>query len=281
MAGEDGDFFDQVDSLGVVESHINQVLKLEDSKGRELLSRYKDVRQELRDRLSATNANTFTAQQMRGVLAQVEGAIGALSSSLKGGMDDASRDLALKGVNDLVSEIEKFDKHFTGAVVPINLNAQVVALDTKNFLLSQYESSIDAYGEDLIRQITTNLTQAALMEMPYGTLIQRLDRFMVGEEWKLQRIARTELHHIYNIGKLNGMTELIDTSVIPDLKKTLIHPMDARTGADSSYAATLNLVAAVDEPFRYRWRGKWRVFMAPPDRPNDRAILVPFRPEWA
>lgn len=274
------DFFDEVDSIGIIEQHIQQVLRLEESKAKILLERYKQVRQELRDRLSRTRANTFTQQQMRGVLAQVEGAIIAMNSSLKGNMDSAALDMALQGTSHLTSEIQKLDKHFTGAIVPINLNAQVVAMDTKNFLLTQYEASIDAYGDGLIGQLTGNLTQAALMEMSYGQTIMRLDQFFEGEEWKLHRIARTELHNVYNIGKMNGMSDLIERDIIPDLMKTLMHKMDSRTGADSMYAASKNLIARVDEPFRYKWKGKERVFMAPPDRPNDRAILVPYRKEW-
>ncbi len=78
---------------------------------------------------------------------------------------------------------------------------------------------------------------------------------------------------------MKGMGEIQDET-IPDLQKTLIHPMDLRTGADSQYAASLHLVADIDEPFRYRWKGVEREFMAPPDRPNDRAILVPYRAAW-
>jgi len=156
----------------------------------------------------------------------------------------------------------------------------VAALETRNFLMPRYESSINAYGEDLIRQLIGNLTQASMMEMSYPETITRLDQFFLGEEWKLHRIARTELHNIYNIGKMSGMSELIDGDVIPDLMKGLVHPMDARTGTDSRYANALELTARVDEPFRYKWKGQVREFMAPPDRPNDRAILVPYRKAW-
>jgi hypothetical protein len=274
------DFFEEVDGLGIVEQHIQGVLKLEAAKAKLMLRRYREVRQELRDRLSRTRADTFTAQQMRGVLAQVEGAIIAMNSSLKGEMETAANELALEGVEDLVSEIERFDEHFTGAVVPINLNAQVAALETSNFLLTKYSSSIDAYGEDLIRQITGNLTQSALMQQPYGNMIRDLSNFFEGEQWKLERIARTELHNVYNLGKMNGMGELISQDIVPDLMKTLIHPMDARTAEDSKLAARLDLIVPVDAPFEYRWKGEIRRFMAPPDRPNDRAILVPYRKAW-
>lgn len=272
-------FFSDVDELGIVERHIQGVLKLEESSSKLMLKRYKEIRQELRDRLEFTRANTFTAQQLRGVLAQVEGAISAMNSSLKGEMADASKEAALQGVEDLLSEIKRFSSNFEGAVVPININAITVAEDASNFLLNQHDASLDAYGQDLISQLTNSLTNAALQELPYSQVVSRLGQFFLGEEWKLHRIARTELHNIYNIGKLRGMEETKETA-IPDLKKTLMHPMDARTGDDSKYAARLHLIANIDEPFRYKWDGKVREFMAPPDRPNDRSILVPYREEW-
>jgi len=67
---------------------------------------------------------------------------------------------------------------------------------------------------------------------------------------------------------------------MPDLMKTLMHPIDKRTGDDSKLAARLRLVVPIDEPFVYKWNGETREFMAPPDRPNDRAILVPYSTSW-
>ena len=91
-------------------------------------------------------------------------------------------------------------------------------------------------------------------------------------------IARTELHNAYNLGKMRGMEETEED--IPDLQKALFHPMDSRTGKDSKYAASKDLVADLDKPFRYKWNGEWREFMNPPDRPNDRSILIPYRKSW-
>ena len=68
---------------------------------------------------------------------------------------------------------------------------------------------------------------------------------------------------------------------IPDLKKTLYHPMDKRTGEDSKWLNKNNLIIPVDEPFKYTWNGQVREYMAPPDRPNDRSILIPYRESWA
>jgi hypothetical protein len=275
-------FFGDVDELGIVETHIQRVLKLEDAEAARILKSYNQVRNQLRDRLDRVSATSFTAQHLRGVLAQVQGAIEALNARLSDGITEGAEKAALLGVSDLLAEIKLFDSAlgFSGAVTPINLNAALLAKDTSQFLVTKYQTNLAAYGTGLMNQISNGLFAATIGEVSYGQVVSRIGRFFAAEEWKLHRIVRTELHNIYNVGKLDGMNELVDNDVIPDLYKTLMHPMDARTGKDSEYAASKHLIAPVDKPFRYTWQGKERVFMAPPDRPNDRAILVPYRKEW-
>ena len=65
---------------------------------------------------------------------------------------------------------------------------------------------------------------------------------------------------------------------IHDLSKDVVinlYPSNQRIYADKKH-----LVAEIDEPFIYTWKGKRREFMSPPDRPNDRSILVPYREAW-
>jgi hypothetical protein len=273
------DFFETVDSSGIVENHIQGVLKLEETEARKLLKRYREIRSDLRDRLDSTRADTFTAQQLRGVLAQVDGAISAMNRSLLEGMTPGAERAAMLGIEDLLSEIRTFDKMFTGAVTPINLNVALIAQDVNNLLVSKYQSSLDAYSEQIRSQLADALTNAAIEEISLSQVTQRLGQFFIGEEWKLTQIARTELHGVYNLGKQKTMQET-QAQFLPDLQKTLIHPMDSRTGDDSKYAARKNLIVDIDEPFEYTWNGKKRIYMVPPDRPNDRSIMVPYRETW-
>lgn len=276
----DEDFFDEVDSTGVVEQHIQAVLGLEDSQAREILKQYAAIRKDLVDRLSRARAGTFTAQHLRGVLAQVDGAVRAMTEHLSGAMIDGAKQAALKGVDHSLQELRVFDEKFTGAVTPINLNAALLAHDTANLLVTKYRTNLDAYGSDLLRQITNGLFNASLGSMNYAEVVGAVSQFFTADEWKLHRIIRTELHGLYNRGKLTGLTALDESGQVEDLLKTLIHPLDARTGEDSKYAAELRLVAALDEPFEYEWNKKLRSYMHPPDRPNDRSVMVPYRQDW-
>jgi hypothetical protein len=272
-------FYDEVDSQGIVEDHIKAALQLQADESDKVLSSYGQVRDRLVSRIATLPPGSFTAQHLRGVLAQVQGAIEAITSQLQGNMIDSAFDSALSGVDDLLSEIKTFENKFTGAVTPINLNSALLAQDTSNLLVTKYKTNLDAYGNDLYTQITNGLFSASIGETSHEEVVGRIAQFFTAEEWKLRRIVRTELHNIYNLGKMRGMGELADNQ-IPDLKKTLMHPMDSRTGDDSKYASQLGLVANIDEPFEYIWKGQTRSFMAPPDRPNDRSILVPYRAEW-
>lgn len=274
------DFFEQVDEDGIVENHIQSVLKLEEAGARRILSRYREVRRELRDRLDRVPDGSFTEQQLRGYLAQIDGAIAAMTQSLSGVTDQVAEEAALRGVEDLLKELNHFSLKFLDAVVPINLNAAIIADDVSQLLVSRKDASLEAYGAGLRSQISQGLTNAILVgDLTNAEVSKKVGQFFLGEEWKLTRIVRTELHNVYNVAKLKGMEET-KTDFLPDLKKTLFHPMDARTAADSKYAASLNLVVNIDEPFEYRWNGENRSFQSPPDRPNDRSILVPFREAW-
>jgi hypothetical protein len=281
-------FFGDIDDLKVVERHIQDVQKLEEKSADKLIATYKRIRNELRDRLDRLPEGTFTAQQIRGVLIQIEAALLAMEENLRKDMAVQAMLMAEKGIKDLAQEISVFSKKFEGAVIPINIDAVSIALDTRNFLINKYEVSLAAYREEVRQRLTTGLLEKVIAETPTGVIIQKLSKFFTAEEWRLRRIVRTELHHVYNLGKINGMKD-VKEMYIPNLKKTLVHPMDSRTANDSKQAALQDLVVEIDKPFRYTYtrrlkdgtiKKELREFMSPPDRPNDRSILVPYRGQW-
>ncbi len=273
-------FFDKVDLLGIAEEHIQKIRKLEEKDSAALLREYKAVRRELRDRLEVMGGKeTFTSAKLRSVLVQVELALEAQGKTIRDGIKDAGRKAATNGIEDLLKEISLFDEEFTGAVTPINLNVALAASDAANFLFNQYDTSVDAYTAEQHARIAQQLTQSVIAGDSYHEVVSKLGKYGIGEEWKVERLARTELHNIYNVGKLKGMEETKKED-LPDLMKAIIHPLDNRTADDSKHLAKLNPIVEIDEPFEYTWNGKKRVFMAPPDRPNDRGILIPYRKAW-
>jgi len=272
-------FFQTIDSLKIAENHAQEAAKLERQQAVKLLKRYSEIRQTLRDRLDTMQGDTFTAQQLRGVIIQVESAIFAMIKSLKTEMAQSGQILTQKGLDDLIKETQRFEQTFMGAVTPLNINVAVIATDVNNFKINQYDSSLNAYGQDLVSEISLQLSNAVLQQESLSKVLMRLNQYFLGEEWKLLRIARTELHSSYAMGKWEGMKTIAETS-IPKLKKALYHPMDNRTAEDSKYIAVKNPILPINEPFTYTWAGKKRIFMFPPDRPNDRSILIPAHDAW-
>lgn len=276
-------FFTDPTVEDVIQGNIEQLESLEEKQAKRLLRSFRNVRQQLQDRLLTIPEGTFTEQQLHVTLIQVESAISAINHRLKGDMNYSAEIFSERGIRDLSKEITKFSKKFQGSIQPINLNIDNLAQDSKNFLINKQTASIDAYSADLRSQITQNITNSLIMrdttQRTVSGLVADVGKFFIGEEWKLTRIARTEMHGMYNFSKLKGMDQVQEDS-IPDLKKSLMHPMDRRTGKDSVELARENPVVDIDEPFRFNWGGKERVFQFPPDRPNDRAILVPFRESW-
>lgn len=277
------EFFEDPTVQDLIENNIAQVESLETKQQKKLLRVFRNVRQKLQDRLLTIPDGTFSEQQLNVTLIQVTAAIEAIKKKLKGEMVSSSEIMAIRGIEDLGREISRFSKKFEGSVQPINMNVAKLASDSQTFLVNKYDASLDAYGEDLRSQITQNIMNAMIMRdsnsRTVSGLVSDVGRFFVGEEWKLNRIVRTEMHNIYNYSKMNAMAD-VQENTIPDLKKSLMHPMDARTGKDSIQLARENPVVDINEPFRFNYKGKERVFQFPPDRPNDRAILVPFREAW-
>lgn len=280
--------FKNKELYGIIQNHINEIHDLEEKEAKKLISKYRKIRGIMRDRLDFLKGDTFSAQRLRGAMIQVETALVEMNNILKDGMTEAGQVAALKGINHLYTELDKFNNEFTGAVIPIDINAALIASDVTNLLMSKYETSLEAYSADVRARISAGMTASVVEKASYSEVIQRMSVFFQHEEWKLHRIARTEIHSIYNTSKQMGLFDIKERH-IPDLKKTLIHPMDARTGEDSKQAAEKALIVDIEDPFeytyvRYRKDGskveEKRVFMTPPDRPNDRSILVPYREEW-
>lgn len=276
-------FFEDLTVQEVIQKNIEKVEELEEKEQKRILKVFRKVRLELLDRLLTIQPGTFTAEKLQLVLAQVQSAILAIKRDLKFSMSESSEKLAVKGTEDLLKEVTKLSKHFEGSIQPLPLDTILLASQAQTFLLNKHEASLDAYGEGLRAQITSHITQSMVLRdstrQTVSAITADVGRFFQGEEWRLNRIVRTELHNIYNFAKLNTLKETKD-NFIPDLKKSLMHPIDSRTGNDSKALADLNPIVDIDEPFSFTWKGQKREFLFPPDRPNDRAILVPYREEW-
>jgi len=272
-------FFKDIDQDRLIEKHIRRLTGLEVEQARRLLKVYIRARARIRERLAFVPKGTFTEAQLTIVLVQIEAVIRELSAETNTELLLGVEMSTEQAVEDLISEVNRFQKVFAGINIKLPEDAIIASLEPKNFLINQFQSSINRFNEELRNEIQRVLTQAIIERIPFSKVLARVQNEMAIEEFKVQRIVRTELHQIYNFSKISSMREIRDKE-IPDLKKALVHPMDDRTAEDSKELARIRPVVDIDKPFEFTFKGQKRVFMAPPDRPNDRAILVPFREVW-
>jgi len=286
------DFFKDTTVRDLLLGTIEKVDSLTETEQRKLLSTFRRVRRDLQDRLLTIPEGTFTQTQLNVTLIQIQAAIQAIKLDLKDQLKNSSQVLADRGIVDLEKEIKVFSKKFEGVEQPLNIDRILIAERASNFLVNKHEASIDAYGESLRSQITSSIVQSMALrnntERTVSRMVQSIGKFFIGEEWKINRIARTELSNIYNFSKLNTL-ETVQEEFVPDIMKSLMHPMDSRTGDDSKQLANENPIVAINKPFVFEYtrtlksgevKTERREFLFPPDRPNDRSILVPYRKAW-
>ena len=265
--------------MRIIERNIQRLQGIEERQSKDVLKVFINGRERLKQSLLNTSQGTFTESQIRITMAQVDLIISEMKRTTLSKNADSTSIVKEQSINDLSREISKFSKEFEGSDRIVPIDEILFSMDSENLLLNRFQASIDRYADGMRDMIQRELTQSILSSEPSIRLINRLNDELKIKEWQVLRIARTELHNVYNASKNEGMVE-IKKDLIPDLKKSLFHPMDNRTSSDSKLAASLNLVVDIDKPFKYTFNGKQRVFMNPPDRPNDRSIITAYRKAW-
>jgi len=263
----------------IVERHARALMGLEETQARIMLKEYAKAAEQLKLQLMAVNSNTFTETRLKSTMLQIELFMQALESRLSSSIFESSEFVFDQALSDCVTEINKFEKEYAGSALIIPIDTIQDSTDPRNVLINQFSSSIKSYNDSTRANIQNVMTQALIQGKTYSQVVNDIDNEIKSSFWKAHRIVRTEMHQIYNVSKMDGMTQ-IKEKYLPDLKKMLIHPMDSRTANDSKTLAAKNPIVDIDKPFKYKYNGELRVFMAPPERPNDRAILIPVRNEY-
>ena len=277
----DVEFFKIVDDSNVIEDNIQRIVSLEMAESSKFQKIYKEALKSLSMRLQTVNTEgSFTEERLRILRKLLEDTFRHIERNNINQMKGSTRRILRQSGDDTNEEINTLEERFIGIRQRIPWRAIKVSLDKNNFLINNFAASIEAYDADVRAQMERNMSESLLKRNSYRQA--RLDLSLeLGkiQDWKLARVTRTELHGIYNKAKILAM-EGTKKTYIPNLKKTLIHPMDGRTAEDSKALKEQNPIIDIQEPFRFKWDDEERVFMAPPDRPNDRAILVPVNPDW-
>lgn len=256
---------------------------------------YANNRLELEDKLKrlvrAGRGDTFTAAHLRAVLIQVADAVRAVEGGLADHLTDTGRmagNLAPRHLANMVGTLEGE----AGRLTPVVQAAQAAVVrgvyaGVAPTLLDRYRRSARLYGPQAMNAIRDGLASSIVQN---ETVDQAVDRVSGAtglfdrQRFRAERIVRTELSHSYGVTNQRAMMEL--RPAVPKMQKRLVATHDIRIGEDSEELD--GQTVDVDQPFVWIVKdshgnptGRVVRYMQPPNRPNDREVVIPWIQGWA
>ena len=263
---------------------VEPTRKLLEKAARDLVARIK------RQRVPREDADeTFSVTQMRVLLTQVREVLRPLQTGLKGVLTEHAKTVAEASATGAIEYLKSAEKKFTGINQPLGLDEASIVDDAVSganaSVLRRIASDpthrgrpgvIDRYGLGVIDDFESVLQQRFITRKPWAEVREEIveqSPFLRGKpaHWA-ERIVRTELANVEN--SANHAAIVSAGEQLDDMVKVLFCVDDSRTGADS--LAVHGQIRKTTEPFD-TWFGQ---FMHPPDRPNDRAVVIPHRLSW-
>jgi hypothetical protein len=243
---------------------------------------------------------SFSAAQIRATLLQVDAVSRELGKGLLKATLSNAKSAATSATGDVAEYLGRLDSAYRGVgTQPLALREAAMldraVVNTESSILhrltgnpaSMYiadpakasfasEGILARYGARVVSHFEETLQVGLLSRKPWNEV--RAD--LIGQSPFLQgapaywaeRIVRTETMAAYNKGSMLSMQEA--NSQLGDMVKILSATFDDRTGSDS--IAVHGQIRRPDEPFAW-WEG---LYMHPPNRPNDREVVVPHRMVW-
>ena len=261
-------------------AHAREVDLLEDDEVIRLARIYEQARKEILARLATVDADRFTAQQHRVALAQIEAGLAKMLERMDRGAH-AVDSLFEQSIEMTLAEIGFWESKFRGgATQRIRANAARRISGPKALLLQRRRSSIAAYGQQLRTDIQGRLAVHLVKNSSWREMsldvAGRLDQAaVIGSKWKGERIVRTEMNSVLNVGHQATIAEASET-ILPGLKQQWDAIRDERS---SDICLRLkDRVREVGKPFGTY---KGRPIVAPPAIPNCRSRLIPWHEDWA
>ena len=252
---------------------------------------YEQARAELEERLAALKrrgmGESFTAFHMRQILLQVRDGLLMFQDQFGPALSKNAKAGALLAQRHTIGAITQFERRFTGTRPVLAIEeAGVFARSYRGLepsLLSRYHKYVRNYPQATINRIQNGLALSLIQGEPLERAVDKVaatDGLFARDRWRAERIARTEMGYAYGI---TGQKMLEETAhEVPGLMKRLVATIDARTGDDSKILD--GQTVPWNKPFVWMKptkAGPVRVeYMAPPNRPNDREVMVPWRADY-
>lgn len=283
------------DPLTLLKSDRNQAFALAQRKGgaqtRKLL---KEAQKKLNARLRGVEglkgpgADSFTAAQLRGTMAQIRHALAEIRGGVQGVVVDDGKLTAEKAAQHTLEYIQRADQTFSGIASRLPIREAAV-LDhavkgTESSILRRLigdkkkgQGILDRYGERTVDDFEKRLQMRFLAKTPWADVRNELiaDSPFLQEapaHWA-ERIVRTEIMAAHNRAQFEGL-RAVNKEVGGGMLKILVSTFDGRTGADSY--AVHGQIRRPTQAFE-DW---YHAYQHPPNRPNDRETVVPHNMAW-
>jgi len=240
--------------------------------------------------LGGPGKDSFTATQLRVTLAQVRNVLRDLRAGMKTNILKGAKRAAQQQVQSTIKYLNDAEKKFKGvAAQKLALNEAAmldrVAVGTESSVLNRIltddkhparKGVLDRYGDSVVERFENQLQLRFIERKPWAEVRESITAespFLqkAPAHWA-ERIVRTEL---MNANNRAGWESIRQAQVsLGDMLKILSATFDDRTAADSY--AVHGQIRRTDEAFE-SWFG---MYQHPPNRPNDREIVVPHRMSW-
>lgn len=239
--------------------------------------------------LGGSGKGSFTAMQMRTALEQISDLLKKLNGPLKGLLLDQTAASAEASAQNTLKYLERAEKKFHGMTARLPID-EVAAVDAAKqganaSILRRIASDphhprrpgiLARYDMNVIDSFEERLRLGLIQLKPWGEM--RAD--IIAESPFLQsapahwaeRLVRTETMAAYNRAGWETTRQAQDE--LGDMVKILSATVDDRTGWDS-----IQVHGQIRKPEQaFEWDGG--LYQHPPNRPNDREIVVPHRIAW-
>lgn len=249
-------------------------------------------------RALGSGASPFTVHQHQVLLAQARQGMSRLSSAMGIELNAQSRVVQQASMRQAIASIKQMEK-LTGAPaaqLPIEQAARFMGVvdRRKTSLLKLNQSSMARYGASTVTRVEGALSQSLLTGETGHKAIDRVADAMDGEWWRAERIVRTETAGAYNATQVDAVAATAE--VFPDIMTrwtemvadVTLTKLDSRVGDDS--CAMHGQLARPGGMFGMPSDNPGflnvsesligQSWSSPPNRPNDRAVLQPWRPGW-
>lgn len=276
-----------------------QAMKLVNGMGKDRMQKVlAGAERDLLARMKSAGSGSFTAEQAKVALAQVRAVLKDVQGGIKETAVEGAKVASEKAVEGQIDYLNAVDQQFKGIVQPLALDEAAMfergMQGAKSSLLARLASSgepvvgadavphkakvgiLERYGMNTFAQFEDIFQKGVLTKASWTDMrsqITEVSPFLQGApmSWST-RIVRTEVMSAYNKASWESTREADDQ--LGDMVKIVSSVVDDRTGSDS--ISLHAQIRRVDEAFE-TWYG---LMQHPPDRPNDRGLVVPHRIAW-